>query len=135
MTQGDLVSLTLSNIIVDAVVRATLKDICGTQEDQHISGWLSGEHNICFYADDGRIAGRDPIWVQAALTTMVRIFKRVVLQTNLDKTKDMICMPGFIWGQQGADAYKRRATGEVSCDLIFLILSLSDLETPTLDYI
>ena len=24
----------------------------------------------------------------------------------------MICTPGFIWGQQGAEAYKQRATGE-----------------------
>ena len=24
----------------------------------------------------------------------------------------MICTPGFIWGQQGAEAYKQQATGE-----------------------
>ena len=68
MTQVDLLSLTLFNIVVDAVVRATLQEICGTQEDQHGFRWLDGEHNICFYADDGRILGRDLIWVQAALT-------------------------------------------------------------------
>ena len=52
------------------------------------------------------------IWVQTALTTMVRIFERVLLQTNLGKTKEMICTPGFIWRKQGSEAYKRRATGE-----------------------
>ena len=52
------------------------------------------------------------IWVQAALTTMVRNFERVGLHTNLNKTKAMICTPRFIWGHQGAKAYKRRSTGE-----------------------
>ena len=54
--------------------------------------------------DDRRIAGQDTIWVQAALKTMVRIFERVGLQTNLNNIKAMICMPGFIWGKQGAEA-------------------------------
>ena len=58
---------------------------------------------------------------------MVRMFDRVGLQTNLGKTKAMICMPGFIWGQHGVEVYNRRDTGEgpdfqegkstrVSCD-------------------
>ena len=97
---------------MDAVVRATLQEICGPQEAQHGFGWLAGEHNICFYAYDGRIEGGDPIWVQAALTKMVRMFDRVGLQTNLDNTKAMICTPGFVWGQQGDEAYHQGAIGE-----------------------
>ena len=46
VTQGDPVSSTLFNIIVYAVVRATLQEICGPQEAQHGFGWLAGEHNI-----------------------------------------------------------------------------------------
>ena len=68
------VSPTLFNIIVDAVVRATLQKIYGRQETQHGFGWSAKDHNICFYTDDGRISGQHPIWVQAALTKMVRIF-------------------------------------------------------------
>ena len=83
VTQGDPVYLTLFNIIVDAVVRETLKEICGPQEAQHGFGWSVREHNICFYADDRQIAGRYPIWVQTVLTTMVRMFDRVGLQTNI----------------------------------------------------
>ena len=98
------------NIILDTVIRTTLQEICGHQEAQHGFGWSAGEHNICFYADDGWIAGRDPIWVHTALTKMVRIFERVRFQTNLNITKGMICTPRFIWGQQGAEAYKWRST-------------------------
>ena len=34
------------------------------------------------------------------------------IHTNLGKTKSMACTPGFIWSQQEAVAYKRRATDE-----------------------
>ena len=43
---------------------------------------------------------------------MVRMFERVGLQMNLGNTKAKICTPGFIWGKQGAEAYKRKASGE-----------------------
>ena len=79
---------------MDAVVRPALQEVCGPQEAQHGFRWSAGE--ICFYADDGWVSGQNPIWVQTALTTMVRIFERVVLQTNLKKTKAMICMPAFV---------------------------------------
>ena len=52
------------------------------------------------------------IWVHTDLTTMVIVFERVGLQTNLIKTKSMVCTSGFIWGQHGVDAYTRRAMGE-----------------------
>ena len=40
------------------------------------------------------------------------MFEGVGLQTNLYETKAMICTSGFIWGQQGAETHKWRATGE-----------------------
>ena len=43
---------------------------------------------------------------------MVRVFKRFGLQTILNNKKAVICTLGFIWGQQGSEAYKRRATEE-----------------------
>ena len=46
------------------------------------------------------------------LTAMLRMLERVVLQTNLSKTKEMVCNPGFIWGQQGESAYKHKVSGE-----------------------
>ena len=81
---------------------------------RHITvfGWAEGDHNIVFYAEDERIAGHNPIWVQKTLTAMVRMFDRVGLQKNLGKTKSMVCTPGFVWGQQEAAEYKTRAMVE-----------------------
>ena len=76
VTQGDPFFPTLFIIIVDAVFRATLKEIFGPLEAQHGFGWSTGEHNICFYADDGQISGRDLVWVHTALTKMVTMFER-----------------------------------------------------------
>ena len=48
VTQGDLVSPTLFNIIVDAVVRATLQEIFGPQEAQQGFGWSEVETKHIF---------------------------------------------------------------------------------------
>ena len=110
--QGYPVSPTIFNVVVDAVAREVLLEVCRPQEAQHGFGWLVGKHNICFYADDRRIAGHNPIWVHKALTAIVRMFERLVLLKNLSKTKSMVCTWGFIWGQHGSEEYRQRATGE-----------------------
>ena len=59
--------------------------------------------NLIFYADGGRIARRYHEWVQDALLVMVTIFCIMVLEENIEKTKAMVCTPGFIlgkWGEQ-----------------------------------
>ena len=54
-----------------------------------------------FYAEDGHIAGCNPIWVQKILMEVVCMFKSVGLQTNLGKKKVMVRTPGFIWRKKG----------------------------------
>ena len=51
VTQGNLFSSTIFNIMVDVVIRTVLLEVCGPQEEHHGLGWASGEHNIVFYAD------------------------------------------------------------------------------------
>ena len=75
-------------------------------------GWAAGDQDIIFYADYGRFIGRNPIWVQGTLPTLVRMFGWVGLCTKLGKTKSMTCTPRLIWGQLGKGVYKRRATNE-----------------------
>ena len=71
-------------------------EVSGPQEAHHGFSWLLGKHNICFYADAGIIAGKNLIWVQRTLSAMVKMLKRVGLQTKLGKTKAMVFTPGFI---------------------------------------
>ena len=97
---------------MEAVERVVLLDSRGPQEAHRGFGWAAGEHNIIFYADNGHIAGQNPIWVQTTTTEMVRIFESVGLQKNIGKTKAMVCNLGFIWVQHGTAAYKRRGMGE-----------------------
>ena len=99
------------NTVVDTVVIAVLEVFFGPQESRHRMGWAAGERNLVFYADDGKIVGRDHIWVQDALTVTVEMFRRVGLDTNLEETKALVCTPGYIWGMWTEAAYKRRATG------------------------
>ena len=99
------------NIVVDAVGRATLEVVCGPQEARHGMGWEAGESNLTFYADDGRIGGRDHIWVQDALMVSVAMFRRMGLETNLEKKKALVCTPRYIWGKWSEVVYKRRDTG------------------------
>ena len=42
----------------------------------------------------------------------VAMFHSMGLETNLKKTKYVVCVPGFIWGEWRGQAYKRRETGE-----------------------
>ena len=111
VTQGDPVSLTIFNIVVDAVVRAVLLEVCGPQEAHNGFGWLAGKNNICFYEDDGKIAGCNSIWMQTTLAAMVRMFERVGLPKNSGNTKAMVCTLGYILVEQGAAEYKRQETG------------------------
>ena len=92
--------------MVDSVLREVLDEVFGPQEAQHVLGWSSEGRNLVFYADNGRIAGQDHKWVQDILTVNVEMLLRVGLDTNLDNTKSMVCMPGFIWGKWSEEAYK-----------------------------
>ena len=40
------------------------------------------------------------------------MFRWVGMETNLDKTKDLVCTPRCIWGKWSEAAYKHRSTGE-----------------------
>ena len=74
VTHGQPLSLTIFNIVVDAVVRACMVEVCGPQEEHHSFGWVLGKHNIVLYEDDGLISGRNPLWVKTTLKAMVRMF-------------------------------------------------------------
>ena len=96
VTHGEPVSPTILIILVDAVVRSVLLELCGPQEAQHGLVWVAVDDYIVLYADNSRIEVCNPIWVQTTLTVVVRIFDRVGLQKKIVKTKAMVFNPVFI---------------------------------------
>ena len=66
-----------------------------------------------FYADDGMVGASDPEWLQGAFSALVAIFNRVGLQTNVDKTVSMACLPCRAGsGNRTAEGYRRQITGD-----------------------
>ena len=88
--------------------------VCGPQGSKNGLGWAAGERKVILYAGDGRIAGRDHKWVQDALSVTVEMLQRMGLETNIKKSKTMVCTTDNIWGKLGEHAYRRWATGEGS---------------------
>ena len=99
VTQGDPESPIIFNIVVDAVVWEVLDVVCIPKEAQRAMGWAAEERNLVFYVDDGRIAGRDHEWFQDALSVTVEMFQRMVWEKSIEKSKTMVCTPGYIWGR------------------------------------
>ena len=85
VTQGDLLSPTIFNVVVDAVVRHWLH--LATQEaERRGERGREGRHQAALlYADDGMIASSNPRWLQWAFTQLVGLFDRVGLKTNCKK--------------------------------------------------
>ena len=46
--------------------------------------------NFIFYTDDGMVASSDPRWFQGGFSTLVELFDRVGLKTNIGKTARMV---------------------------------------------
>ena len=112
MTQGDPLSPTIFNVVVDAVVRHWL--ILAVEEAETRGGCgREGMHQTyLFYTDDGMVALSDPRWLQWAFATLVGLFDPVGLKTNVGKTVSMTCRPCPAAENQSEEAYGHKMTGE-----------------------
>ena len=93
VTQGDLLSPTIFNVVVDAVVRHWL-NIATQEAERRGERGREGRHQAAlFYAEDDMLASSNPRCLQWAFTQLVGIFDRVGLKTNCKKTVSMTCRP------------------------------------------
>jgi len=83
VTQGDIISPTIFNIMVDSVVRVLDMEITN-HEDMEV------KTTQIFYADDGYISGIDGDRVQTVMDYETRLFGRIGLCMNYEKTKVMV---------------------------------------------
>ena len=111
MTQGDPLSPTIFNVVVDAVIRHWLEGLKNAKEEKGAKG--GGHFSAVLYADDGMVGASDPECLQGAFSALVAIFDRVGLQTNVNKTVSMACQPCRAGtGNRTAEGYSRRITGD-----------------------
>jgi len=105
VTQGDVVSPSLFNIVVDAVVREW--------HHQLDAGTLGPpKTKAVFYADDGNLHSPDPHHLQVSLDLISTLFRRVGLELNPTKTKAMIMTGGTPYHRISDEAYHFRMTGD-----------------------
>ena len=93
VTQGDLLSPTIFNVVVDAVVRHWVTMALEEAEKRGERGNEGSHQDALFYADDGMVASSDPRWLQWAFYALVSLFKRVGLRKNVRKMVSMVCRP------------------------------------------
>ena len=110
--QGDPLSPTIFNLVVDAVVRHWVNGLIDEAEAKGEMGREGGHQSAVFYANNGMVVTLDPAWLQGATNTLVAIFDRVGLLTNIGKTVSMVCHPCQSGsGNHAEEAYRRRVTG------------------------
>ena len=71
MTQGDPLSSTIFNVVVDAVVRHWVTIAVMKAEKMRERGREGMHQAALFYADNGMLALSDPQWLQWAFTQLV----------------------------------------------------------------
>ena len=102
VTQGDVDSPVIFNLIVDAVLRKI-------QEEEEF-----GLSEMCFYADDGLLEHTDPVALQRDVDRVVVLFSKFGLRANKDKTKFMVVRGAQVPMSQDAQTYNRVKMGGVS---------------------
>jgi len=113
VTQGDIISPTIFNIVCDAIIRQWLNAVSDDGRDPVEGvGLRVIDRAAMFYADDGLLASRSASWLQEALEVLTDLFERVGLRTNTTKTVAMTCVPGFIRSHVSDTSYRRRTSGE-----------------------
>ena len=112
VTQGDPLSPTIFNVVVDAVVRHWIEGLV-TETAEKGETVREGRHQSeVFYADNGMVVSSDPTWLQGAFSALVAIFDRVGLRTNVNKTVSTACHPCWAGsGNRTTAGYSRRLTG------------------------
>ena len=82
VTQGDPLSPTIFNVVVDAVVRHWVNGLVDEAEAKGETGREGQHQSEIFYADDGMVVSVDTAWLQRTFNVLVAIFDRFDLLNN-----------------------------------------------------
>ena len=88
--QGDPLSPTIFNVVVDAVVQHLVSVMLDSAEEWGGHGQECRHQNALFYAYYGVVSTPDPQWIQGYFSTLVGLIYRVGLKNNARKTVRMV---------------------------------------------
>ena len=106
--QGNLLSPTIFNLVVDAVMRHWVAVMAEGAEERDERGQEGRHNNPLLYEEHGMAAFLDPQCLQGSFITLVGLFDRVVLCTNVGKTVGMVYRPCQAAGTQSEAMFNRR---------------------------
>ena len=97
--------------MVDAVIREWLRSQLGAEVAHLGLGNQIRTLLAVFYADNGLVQSRDPVFLQEAFNALVALFECVGLRTHTKKAEGMACIPGRIRTSLLCEAYANRIEG------------------------
>ena len=112
VAQGNPLSPTIFNMVVDAVVRHWVTMALDEAEKRGERGKECRHQTALFYADEGMLSSSDPCWLQWAFNALVGLFEHVEIHKKMGKTVSMVCRPCQAAGNQSEAAYGRKMMGE-----------------------
>ena len=91
VTQGNPLSPTIFNVVVDAVIRHWVTVATTTEADTGVIDLTIIELAAYYYTDNGLMASTQPKILQREFDVLTGLFDGVGLQTNTAKTVGMVC--------------------------------------------
>ena len=112
MTQGDPLSPTILNVVVDAVLCHWVMVV--EEEDSGPYGFSRAVQNMAalFYTKNGLLASTRAERLQQVFDALMYFFYRLGMRNNIINTVGMICHTYRSPGGHSAEAYDQRMTGE-----------------------
>ena len=106
VTQGDPLSPTIFNVVVDAVICHWLTVMTPTESGTGGLGLTIIDLADYFYANNSLVASTQPERLQRAFDGLNVLFDQFILRTNMTKTVDMVFQICHTTGGMSEEAYE-----------------------------
>ena len=119
MNHGDLLFPNIFKVVLDAILGYWVTVVTASEEAAppglaNTEVFIRGVHRLeeYFYADDRLLASTWETFPQRDFDTLLKLFDRVGICTNVAKTFIIACHPCSVLGGHSVEAYRLHMTGE-----------------------
>ena len=105
VTQGDPLSPTIFNVVLDAIICRWVTVVMPTEAGTGGLGLTIIDMAEYLYANDGLMSSTQPERLQRVFDVLASLFGRVGLRTNMAKTVGMVCHTCHAPGGMSEEAY------------------------------